>query len=73
MVAVFINGFIGVTADDLTDYWQLQMIATFASTWPLLWLWLVPLNKDVEVYRELRDKQKKAYKTETAENGITET
>lgn len=41
--------FVGVTKDDLTDYWILVTIGFVCSFIPLLFLPLIPTRKQIEV------------------------
>lgn len=49
--AVVINdNFVHVTKNNLSDYWQLQLISCVCALWPILWMWLVPSKKVIEDY-----------------------
>ena len=49
-IGVTINSqFVGVTRDHMEDYWKLKVISLVCSFLPLLFLFLIPTNKQIEV------------------------
>eukprot|EP00353_Schmidingerella_taraikaensis_P013469 CAMPEP_0185587966 /NCGR_PEP_ID=MMETSP0434-20130131/51377_1 /TAXON_ID=626734 ORGANISM="Favella taraikaensis, Strain Fe Narragansett Bay" /NCGR_SAMPLE_ID=MMETSP0434 /ASSEMBLY_ACC=CAM_ASM_000379 /LENGTH=140 /DNA_ID=CAMNT_0028210297 /DNA_START=237 /DNA_END=659 /DNA_ORIENTATION=- len=54
-LANFINLFVGVNSDDLSELWVLYLITTFFCLMPLLFLWLVPKRKEVFLVQQINE------------------
>ena len=50
--------FVGVTAEDLSNYHILMLISMISSLIPFTFLWLVPLKDDITVISEKEEKDK---------------
>lgn len=51
----FINIFVGVTNDDLSDLWILFAIMTGCALIPLLFVWLIPKRKEVFLVQQVNE------------------
>ena len=41
------DAFVGVTKDDLSNYWQLILMNFVGSFLPLFFLWLIPTKEEI--------------------------
>ena len=64
---------VGVTQEDLSDYWVLVLIGTICSFLPLFFLWLIPTRKGIEDLQkgmEGKEDDKDAAKSKKEEDEI---
>ena len=61
--------FVGVTQEDLSNYWVLVLISAAMGITPLLYLWILPTKASI---REMEDRDTKLATTESTEIELEE-
>ena len=46
---IFFNLFVGVSKEDLSDYWVLKVINIVSFFYQICFIWMIPLKADLEI------------------------